>query len=207
MPGSELSPASFSSLQKIGEGAAEGLRALPDFERRKGVDMDAGHRLLDRAAHAEIGGAGVFGVDAALQAHFGGAALPGFLDPAPDLGQIEVIGPAAQILAELAFGESAELAAEIADVGVVDVAGHDIADGVAVDPPAQPVGGLADLGKGVAARLEQPHDLGFGQGLARRRAVENGGKLPLIPLPACAQGTLSRAAGEGPEPGPGGEGG
>ena len=71
-----------------------------------------------------------------------------------DLGEIEVIRPTAQILAELALGKRAELAAEIADIRIVDVAGYDIADGIAVDPPPQPVGGSANFGEGFAARLE-----------------------------------------------------
>src|SRR5215471_15791138 len=93
--------------------------------------MDIRHRFLDRATDREIGGAGIFRMDAALQAHLGRAALPRLLDPPPDLREVEVIGPPAQIFTELALGEGAELAAEIADIGVVDVAGHDIAD----DPP------------------------------------------------------------------------
>ncbi len=128
--------------------------------------MDARHRLLDRMADRKIGGAGIFGVDAALQAHFGGAALPGFLDAADDLVHIEVVGPAAQVLAELALREGAELAAEIADVGVVDVAGDDIGDRVARDLAAQPVGGLAHRGELVAARREQANDVGFGKRFA-----------------------------------------
>src|SRR6202040_2838262 len=111
------------------------------------------HRLFDGAADVEVGGAGVFRVDAALQADFGGAALPGLLAAPDDLVHVEIVGPAAQILAELALREGAELAAEIADVGVVDVAGDDIGDRVAIDRAAQPVGGLAHRGKLVAARL------------------------------------------------------
>src|SRR6266566_4320640 len=94
--------------------------------------MEAGHGFFDGAAHVEIGGAGVFRMNAALQADFGGAALPGLLATPNDLVHVEVVGPAAQILAELALREGAELAAEITDVGVVDVAGDDVADGVAV---------------------------------------------------------------------------
>ena len=131
MPGSEPSPASRNSARKSGKRAAQRLRPLPDFERREGVHVHAGQRLLDRAADREIGRAGVFRVDAALQADFGGAALPGFLAAPDDLVEVEIVGPAAQIFAELALREGAELAAEIADIGVVDVAGDDVGDGVA----------------------------------------------------------------------------
>src|SRR5215469_8116039 len=130
------------------------------------MDVDVGHGLFNRPADRQIGRPGVFGVDAALQANLGGTPLPGFLDPPTDLGKIEVIGTAAQILAELAFRESAELAAEITDVGVVDVAGHDIAHDVAVDPLPELVGGFAYLGEGVAARLEQADDVVLAKWLA-----------------------------------------
>ena len=103
VPGNELSPACLQFAQEVGKRPAEGLGALPNFERRESMDMHAGHRLLDRPAHPEIGGAGIFGMDAALQADLGGAALPGLFDPALNLVEIEVIGPAAQIFAELAL--------------------------------------------------------------------------------------------------------
>src|SRR5262249_5841637 len=103
-------------------------------------------------ADREIRRTGVFRVDAALHTHLGGAALPGLLDPPPDLREIEVVGPAPQILAELALRESAELTAEVADVGVVDVAGYDVADHVAVDLSPEPVGGAAHGIEGRAAR-------------------------------------------------------
>src|SRR5207244_10502221 len=110
-----------------------------------------------------------------------------------DLRQVEVIGPAAQILAELALREGAELAAEIADVGVVDVAGHDVADFVAIDPLPQPVGCPAHFGEGVAARLEEADDVGFTERLAGGGAVEDQCQPPLtlplrgsLPLPAEA---------------------
>src|SRR5208283_5943184 len=100
-----------------------------------------------------------------------GAALPGFLDPPLDLWEIEIIGPSAQIFAELALREGAELTAEIADVGVVDVAGHDIADHIAVDPLPQPIGRSAHLGEGRAARGEEPDDVGLAERLAGGSAI------------------------------------
>ena len=78
VPGSEPSPAAL----QLGRGNpdtldAERRRALEDFERREGVDVQAGRRLLDGAADRQIGLAGVARMDAALQADFDGAALPG----------------------------------------------------------------------------------------------------------------------------------
>ena len=69
-------------------------------------------------------------MDPALQADLGGAALPG-LDGAPgDLVDAQEVGGAAEVLGELALGEGAEAAAEVADVGVVDVPADDVGDAV-----------------------------------------------------------------------------
>jgi hypothetical protein len=57
----------------------------------------------------------------------------GFTAAALDFIERQIIGPAAQIGGELAFGEGAELAAEGADVGVVDVAVDHIGDALAAD--------------------------------------------------------------------------
>src|SRR5215212_8766428 len=103
--------------------------------------MHRGQCLLNRAADRQIGRASVFRVNAALQAHFGGAALPGLLAAPYDLIEVEIVRPAAQILAELAFREGTELAAEITDIRVVDVAGDDVGYRVARYLAAQPVGG------------------------------------------------------------------
>src|SRR5690625_1665815 len=90
--------------------------------------MDMNPRLgrLDLLQNIEVSLAGVLGVDAALHAHFGGPALPGLGDSAVNLLRRQVIGPAAQVLAQLALGKGAELALEVADVGVVDVAVDDV---------------------------------------------------------------------------------
>ncbi len=50
---------------------AQRLRALPDLERGEGVQVHAGQRRFQAAADVEIGLAGIVGMDAALQAHFG----------------------------------------------------------------------------------------------------------------------------------------
>ena len=155
----------------------------------------------------EVGRAGIFRVDAALHADFGGAALPGLLDPPLDLREVEVIRPAAQIFAELALREGAELAAEITDIGVVDVAGHDIADDVAIDPLPQLVGRPAHRIECLTARRKEPHDIGFAERLSSGRPVEDAASMPspaslrghplpavrergcprLLPRPACGE--------------------
>src|SRR5215472_9839178 len=123
---------------------AEGLGALPDLERGEGMDVDPRRRFLDRAADLHVGSTRVIRMNAALQADFGGTARPGLAGAALDFGEIEIVGAPAQVLAELPLGEGAELAAEIADVGVVYVAVDYVCDDVAVDGGAQLVRGGAD---------------------------------------------------------------
>ena len=60
---------------------------------------------------------------------------------AHDFVECEVVRRAAQRLVRLALGEGAELAAIVADVGVVDVAVDDVTNHVAADRLAQFVGG------------------------------------------------------------------
>ena len=131
------------------------------------------HRRLDRPADAEIGGAGVVGVDAALQADLGGAALPCLARRGARFPRRQIVRRAAQFLAALALGEGAELAAIIADVGIVDIAVDDVADPCRRDPPPI-VGGGAHAAKAVAARRETvAYDLGLRQGFAGARFVDN----------------------------------
>src|SRR5215469_6826041 len=156
--------------------------------------MNVGYRVLDRAANRKIRRSRIFRVDAPLQAYLGRAALPGFFDPPPDLRKIEVIRPATQVFAELALGECAELAAEVADIRVVDVAGYDIADNIAVNPLPELIRGAADRFKPSAARREELHDLGFADCFSRCGAIEDQPQLPLtfplrrpLPRPVCGE--------------------
>ena len=159
-------------LQKRAQGHAERLRAVRDFERREGVHVHSRHRLLHGAQQGQIGVAGVGRMNAALQADLGGAAVPG-LDRAPgDLVQREVVGPAAQIIAQLSFRECAEAASIAADVGVIDVAIDHVADDVAAGPGAQRVGGGADLLDLRTARREQADDVVRFEPLASGRTIK-----------------------------------
>src|SRR5262245_21406173 len=101
-----------------------------DFERRKRVDVDAWRGAFHRPADVEIFGAGVARMDAALHADFGGAARPRLAHAPLDLAEREIVRPAAQRLADLAFGEGAEATFEITDVGVIDIAGNDVGNDV-----------------------------------------------------------------------------
>ena len=139
--------------------------------------MHARHGGLYGFQNTDIGVAGVFGMNAALHADLGAAPLPGFLRAALDLLVGKVVGPPAQVLRQLALGEGAELALEIADVGVVDVAVDDEADQIAVDLRPQPVGGPHHGGEVPASCLEQPHHFGFLQAFAVARLAQNGGQV------------------------------
>ena len=156
-----------------------GGRALPHFQRREGMHVHLRHGLLHGMHDVDVGGAGVLGVDAALHAHFGAASGPGFAHAALDFLRAQVVGAAAQVFRQLALGEGAELALEVADVGVVDVAVDDVGDAIAVAFLPQPIGGLHDGIEVVAPGADQAHDLGFRQ--VRRvfavEAVEDGAEV------------------------------
>ena len=70
--------------------------------------MHVRDRRLDGAANAQIGLAGVIGMDAALEADLGCASLPGLGRAAHDFVESEVIRRATQRLMRLALGEGAE---------------------------------------------------------------------------------------------------
>ncbi len=88
--------------------------------------MHVRHRALHRAAQLDIGLAGIVGMDAALHADFGGAALPGLARTPRHFLQRQVVGLAAQLLADLALGKRAETAFIAADIGVVDITVDDV---------------------------------------------------------------------------------
>ena len=119
--------------------------------------------LLDRAADVHVEVAREGRMDAALQADFGAAALPGLLATADNLVERDEVRGAAQVGRQLPLGKGAEAAAEVADVRVVDVPCDDVGDGVAADLTAQGVGGLNDCGEVVTAGSEELCNLVFGE--------------------------------------------
>ena len=121
----------------------------------------------------EIGLAAVIRMDAALEAHFGRASLPGLARAADDFLKREVIRRAAQRLMRLALGEGAERAAIGAYVGVVDVAVDDVADDVAARRSAKRIGCGDDAAVIGVARREQPYDLRFVQAGAALSALDD----------------------------------
>jgi len=137
------------------------------------MNVHAGNGGAYCATYLHISIAGEARVDAALHAHFGRAALPGFARAVGDLVQREIVGAPAQVLAHLAFRERAELTFERADIGVVDVARDDVGNDIAANVPSQRIRRRTDRGKLVAARLKQTHDVALGQHAARRGARDD----------------------------------
>src|SRR5690606_37510109 len=123
--------------------------------------------------NVQIGLAGVVGVYATLHAHLGGTALPGFDAARRDILRADIVGPATQVFALLTLGKRTELAFEIADVGVIDIAIDDIAHRVAVDRLAQLVGLRHHVREVQPARVEQACDIRFRQLAARATATDD----------------------------------
>src|SRR5690606_19470324 len=166
VPGREPRPASLRRRRKSATDRPQGGGGLGVLQGREGVDMHVRAGRLDGVADVQVGLAGVVRVNAPLHAHLGAAPLPGLDGAAGDLGLFQVVGLAPQVLAGLALGEGAELALVGAEIGVVDIAGHHVADPVAAQRPAHPVGGGADVGKVVTPGLEQARHPGLVETLA-----------------------------------------
>src|SRR5207302_2760071 len=101
--------------------------AIVNFHRRKSVDVHGGNGAFDGAQEVAVEKAVEVAGKAALNANFGGAAVPGFLGAAHDLFEGERVGigglrPAAK---------SAKAAANEANVGEINVAVDDVSDGLA----------------------------------------------------------------------------
>ena len=81
VPGNEPRPASLQLRRETTDIEMPSVAApCADFQRREGVDVHLGHTSLIGAANREISRAVVVGMDAALQAHFHRAAIPGLDD-------------------------------------------------------------------------------------------------------------------------------
>ncbi len=155
-------------LEVVAQAPALGRGALPDLERREGVDVQVRQLGADGAHEVEVPGAREAGVDAALQADLGRAAIPGLGAAPHDLVDAQQVGRAAQVGRQPALRERAEAAAEVADVGVVDVPADDVGDRVARALRAPRVGGAGqELDLGATCRQQR---LGVGLARDRRRA-------------------------------------
>ena len=139
--GDRVEPGLAGLDQEVLDRQAGAAGAVDDLHRRERVDVHLRHPALHRGDQVEVGGAGELGVDAALHAHLGRAELPRLLGAVGDLLQRQGV----RVGVGAPLGERAEPAADVADVGEVDVAvddvGHLVADGL----PPQVVGQPADL--------------------------------------------------------------
>ncbi len=174
VPGSDASPASRSRARKASMRHAERRGALPHLEGAERVHVQVRHLALHRAHDVEVEVAGERRVDAALQADLGRAAVPCLARPAGDLVERHEVRRAAQVLRQAALREGAEAAAEVADVGVVDVPRDDVGDDVAVDLAPHRVGGVEHRAQTRPARAEQGHGRVLVELLPAPRGVERG---------------------------------
>src|SRR4029434_10244856 len=125
------------------------------------MDVHAGSGPANSRTDLHVSLAGETRLDASLHADLGRAAIPGFARAPGDFVERQGVRATAQVLAQLPFRERAELALEVADVGVVDVAADDVRDGVAAHLAPKRVGCRAYLGALVAARSKQPNEIGL----------------------------------------------
>ena len=96
-PRQRAEPGLLELRQEVAQRQTERRRTLRYFQWREGMYMHIRQHCLDRAADAEIGLAGIVGMDAALQAHLGGAAVDGLDDAPLDLLEVEQVRIAAQV--------------------------------------------------------------------------------------------------------------
>src|SRR5579859_1458887 len=108
-----------------------------------------------------------------LHADFTAAAFPVFACPSNHFIQRQIIGRPTQIFAQLPFAKGAELAAEVADIGIVDVAVDRVRDDIAIDLLTQSIGCLADSREIGPARLEEAYNLLLAEILARSCLRDN----------------------------------
>src|SRR5579864_8302650 len=121
----------------VGQRHAREFYAVNNFHRRKGMDMHARNRLLDRAQNIAIVELGKIAGQASLNADFSGAKLPGFTRLSCHV--VERMEVSVRLAG--AAAEGAEFASHETDIGEIDVAVDDVGDDVAGEFGAQQVGG------------------------------------------------------------------
>ena len=127
VPGMRVEPGLAGLDQEVLDGQPGAGGAVDDLHRAERVHVHLGDPLLHRGDEVEVRRAGQLGVDAALHADLGGAELPRLLGAVGDLVEGERVG----VGVGAALGERAEPAADVADVGEVDVPVDDVGDLVA----------------------------------------------------------------------------
>ena len=125
------------------------------------MDVNIGCGFAHAAQHVEIGVPVIVGMNAALEAHFRRAAIPGFRGPPADFGKVEPVSRTAHGPGT-ALGKRAEAASVEADIGIINVAVDSIRQRVACRFLTQPVGQRENGQKVLIFRIEQGFDIGFG---------------------------------------------
>ena len=163
------------------------------------MDVQVGQRLLHRRADLQVRLAGESRVDPALEADLDGAAVPRLPRASDDLLDRHDVRLPAQVRGQLPLGEGAEAAAEVADVGVVDVPRDDVADLVAAGLAAQLVGSGQHRAEVGAARLEEGGD-GVLVELDPRRAPAPARRRPVPTPPDRCRPAAGAPSREPPQP-------
>ena len=151
----------LQTQQIVAQGQTERFRTMPDFQRRKSMDMNLWRGRMHGLQNAQIGIARIARGDAALKADFSGAAVPSFAHALSNFLMGEVVGPVAIALRQTALGEGAKAAAIGADIGVVDVAVDHVSNCVADAARAQFIRRRDNLCIGACARGKQLRDGGL----------------------------------------------
>ena len=159
VPGMLSSPDSRALIRKSSKDRPVRLEPLTISIGENACTCICGHPALHRRSQVEVRRARQLGVDAALHAHLGGAEVPRLLGPVGDL----VEGERVRVGVGASLGERAEPAADVADVGEVDVAVDHVGDVVADRLPAQVVGEADHLLEQVALGGHQGQRVLVGQ--------------------------------------------
>ena len=183
-PGDRPQTVVTALLQELAERDPELRGAVQHLHRAERVDVDIRCRGLHRVEQVEVERPRQVGVDPALHAHLGAPPGRRLAGSVGDLGERERVG----LRVDLALRERAEAAPDVADVGEVDVAVHDVGDVVADGVAPEPVGDGAQRLEVVALGPEQREGLLVGEGPARLGVGEPG---PDLGDPSRRGGTRS----------------
>ncbi len=175
--------------EPVGDAGASTCGGADDLHRAERVHVHPRRRREHRPDDAGVGVRAQVGADPGLDAHLGRPEGLRLGRPAPDLGQRQRVG----VRVGRALCERAEPAADVADVGHVDVPVDDVGDVVADGVPAHVVGqpgqrlqGLAVTGEqGQVGRIVEPRGVVGGAAQRHRHLVgaEHRGHLDVASLP------------------------
>jgi len=146
-------------LQVVSQGHTCFQDAVIDFHGRECMHMHAGNGVLDSAKEVAVEKSVEVSRQSALNADFGGAAIPSLAGTAHYFFEREGV----RVGGARAASEAAKTAADETNVSEIDVAIHDIGDGVADSLPTQAVRGGHECFKFCAFRGREDKSLFEGQ--------------------------------------------